>query len=670
MITFVPGGELDGGSLDEGLSVVTYNLSTDVLAPVADPESLFGRTDTAMLFPSISADGSQLAFLAATDEPTLGPEFFVHNFDAGTTRQVSHFGLNAPLSFDPPTLIPLLSGDASTIAFSSSADLIGLNPDNGMDLFTLDVTTGAVTQRTRFGADAELAVISIDHSGGRVAFTSESDLIDQSPDGNAEVFLYDRTLDAVFQLTDSRVGNNSFGSVYPILSADGDHLTYHAGDLHFFGGIGVTLLELTEAGPEGIGTIIDDDQSAGPLGSISGFVFADVNNNGVKDPQELGLPNVPIHLSGRLQTVAWTDAQGRYQFDDLPPGVYTVEETQPLAFVDGIDSRGTPPLGQVEDDRFVKIDLPPGATLTDYSFGERGLCAEMVNKRLLLASTPPAERVIATLQLGIGTNVFAFKAGDDAVLTTTVAGAPGGNRIELYSGNMLPVALGEVDRLSTSVTAGEDYVLHVLGSSESAELQVRLDPKSPMAKYGTNRHNPLDVNNSGSVSPVDALLVIYALNQPESRAASEYDLDVSQDGCLSPIDALLVIDFLNRKEHAEGEFAARSSATQGSGEARMASYLLPGPVPAGDPVQTPRSVWQHNAAQPGVQPPPCCRVEAGGQEENREARQTACARSFCMSTIEDGSELEDLLKVMSDERQRQWQSPLVSDAAIAELFGL
>jgi hypothetical protein len=52
------------------------------------------------------------------------------------------------------------------------------------------------------------------------------------------------------------------------------------------------------------------------------------------------------------------------------------------------------------------------------------------------------------------------------------------------------------------------------------------------------------VNNDGYVSPLDALLVINALNQPPADLTSSV-LDVNGDRHLSPLDALLVINKLN-----------------------------------------------------------------------------------------------------------------------------
>lgn len=62
--------------------------------------------------------------------------------------------------------------------------------------------------------------------------------------------------------------------------------------------------------------------------------------------------------------------------------------------------------------------------------------------------------------------------------------------------------------------------------------------------------NALDTNGDGTVSPIDALMILNFINQPEaSEEAMEIFrglcLDVNDDGFISPIDALFVLNELN-----------------------------------------------------------------------------------------------------------------------------
>ena len=68
-----------------------------------------------------------------------------------------------------------------------------------------------------------------------------------------------------------------------------------------------------------------------------------------------------------------------------------------------------------------------------------------------------------------------------------------------------------------------------------------------------NLASPTDVNCDNNTTPIDALLVINALNQDGPRSANDgpegLAPDVNGDGNISPIDALMVINDLN----SEGE---------------------------------------------------------------------------------------------------------------------
>ncbi|MEX0819790.1 MAG: SdrD B-like domain-containing protein, partial [Pirellulaceae bacterium] len=76
--------------------------------------------------------------------------------------------------------------------------------------------------------------------------------------------------------------------------------------------------------------------------TITGTVFADLNNNGSQDADEMGLGGVEVTLSGRdfrnqvVQKVAITEADGSYSFTDIAPNQvgqpYTVTQTLPAFF--------------------------------------------------------------------------------------------------------------------------------------------------------------------------------------------------------------------------------------------------------------------------------------------------------------------------------------------------
>lgn len=72
-----------------------------------------------------------------------------------------------------------------------------------------------------------------------------------------------------------------------------------------------------------------------PKGSISCSVFDDLDQNGVRDPGELGVAGVTIRLlNAQNQPVASTvtDVNGGYSFASLTPGTYTVQQESPQGY--------------------------------------------------------------------------------------------------------------------------------------------------------------------------------------------------------------------------------------------------------------------------------------------------------------------------------------------------
>jgi hypothetical protein len=104
----------------------------------------------------------------------------------------------------------------------------------------------------------------------------------------------------------------------------------------------------------------------------------------------------------------------------------------------------------------------------------------------------------------------------------------------------------------------------------------------------TNPGDPLDVNNDGFISPIDALLVINHMNAnngttgvPLTGFISAPFMDVNHDRFVSPIDALLVINHLNSLDdigvgegEGEGEAADSFFEDLGAGDDGSEDALL------------------------------------------------------------------------------------------------
>ncbi|HMP60828.1 MAG TPA: SdrD B-like domain-containing protein, partial [Gemmatales bacterium] len=133
---------------------------------------------------------------------------------------------------------------------------------------------------------------------------------------------------------------------------------------------------ITNAGVVG-GFINDRNFGLAQVSSLAGVVFNDLNNNGVLDPGEAGIASVTMMLTGvqnngqSVNRTLQTGADGTFNFTGLLAGTYTLTQTQPANFDDGIITAGTAG-GTVGPNVIVGIGLGSGVNATGYLFAEIG----------------------------------------------------------------------------------------------------------------------------------------------------------------------------------------------------------------------------------------------------------------------------------------------------------
>jgi hypothetical protein len=111
--------------------------------------------------------------------------------------------------------------------------------------------------------------------------------------------------------------------------------------------------------------------------SLCGFVYSDVDNNGIKDGGEAGIGGVALALTGtddRNAAVTLSIASGGdggYCGGNLRPGTYSISETaEPIGFIDGVETQGTPGTGTAGNDVFSNIAVTSGTNGANNNFGE------------------------------------------------------------------------------------------------------------------------------------------------------------------------------------------------------------------------------------------------------------------------------------------------------------
>lgn len=206
-----------------------------------------GAADGASRSPTISADGRWVGFASeATDlvadlrDRNRAPDVFLHDRRTGRTVVASGRGGGQRHTADLGSSYPTLSADGSTLAFRSAAtDVTDLAPPRGATaVVVLDRATGRLRTITQSrhaprAGNGDSDDLSLSDDGMRLAFRSEStDLVPGTDDnGRNDVFLWERTSGEV-RLLSHRVGRRDAvaagESQHPALSGDGATVAFQS----------------------------------------------------------------------------------------------------------------------------------------------------------------------------------------------------------------------------------------------------------------------------------------------------------------------------------------------------------------------------------------------------------------------------------------------------------
>jgi Tol biopolymer transport system component len=262
-----PTGENADGNLEIFVFDTTMGTVTQITHTTGD--------GPATAAPSTSGDGTRIAFSFAADltgeNPDGNVELFVFDLPTGSVTQATHTSAGF-------SSFPAISNDGNQIAFESTADMTGGNPDGNSEIFFIDTRTGSVTQVTRT-TGAFNAGASLSGDGTRLAFFSNGNLIGENPDANSEIFLFDTRTAALIQVTRTTNAGNAF----PALSGDGTRVAFNSAadltgenpdrnsEVFLFDGITGALSQITRT----VGT----SSSGQALGQVSA---RGISNNGTR----------------------------------------------------------------------------------------------------------------------------------------------------------------------------------------------------------------------------------------------------------------------------------------------------------------------------------------------------------------------------------------------------
>lgn len=216
-----------GNNADRNIEIFVVEPNTGHITQITN------TSQAASYAPALSGDGTRVAFVSDADltgrNPDHRPAVVLFDAVSGTFTHIGFFGSASSW--------PEISATGNRVAFLSADDLTGENPEGNPELFLFDTTTGLVqvTHTTTGGVTADKP--SMNHDGTRIAFLSTADLTGDNPDGDAQFFLFDTTTHTFTQITHSGAGQ------FSSMDAEGALVAFRA--VSSTGNIEVYLADIT-----------------------------------------------------------------------------------------------------------------------------------------------------------------------------------------------------------------------------------------------------------------------------------------------------------------------------------------------------------------------------------------------------------------------------------------
>ncbi|WP_347257846.1 hypothetical protein [Methylocaldum sp.] len=251
-IAFHLDADLTGGNADRNFELFLFDTNTNTVTQITNTTSGSAPANHA---PSLNADGTRIAFESTADltgqNPELNREIFVFDATAGAFTQLTE---NAGIG---QAFLPSINADGTRVAFESNANPTGQNPNGNSEIDLVDTAANSTTQITNSPARAGSFNASISANGTRIAFESDEDLTGGNPDFNREIFLFDTATNATTQLTNSIASAAGIGNFAPSINADGTRIAFHSNQ------------DLTGGNTDGNDEIFLFDATAGVLTQIT-----------------------------------------------------------------------------------------------------------------------------------------------------------------------------------------------------------------------------------------------------------------------------------------------------------------------------------------------------------------------------------------------------------------
>ncbi len=419
-----PVGVADSYQTNED-TVLTVGVGQGVLANDSDPDGNSGLIAAVVTGPShgtleLNADGS---FTYTPTGDYNGSDSFTYSVNDGTTTSNPiTVTLTIAAVNDPPVAVAdsyTVSEDA-TLTVNVADGVLANDSDVEGDALTAEVVTnpahGTLTLNANgsftytptanyFGADSftyrakdangqsQPITVTITVNGVADAPTATNDTKSVVNDGTTQevdVLANDSGApDGTQTLKVTAVTQGSQSGVVTI-SSDGSKVLYKPA-ASFTGTETFTYTITDTDGLTKTATVTMTVTAATTTGVISGIVYFDADNDGVRDTGEVGIPGVLVTLAStstgtNITRTAITKNDGTYSFTALPAGTYKVTESQPMAMNDGIE-KSADTGATITNDVIANIVLSSAETAANNNFGERMLKPAYTSIRWFFASS-------------------------------------------------------------------------------------------------------------------------------------------------------------------------------------------------------------------------------------------------------------------------------------------
>ena len=345
-----------------------------------------GRTEADCDFGAVDA-GTDFYF-AIEDTPRVVDALAgVLNNDEGT-------GLRASIDEQAANGMVVLAADGS-FTYTPNPDFFGV------DSFSYIATNGVAGDPIRVLISVENTTdnpqaVSDSFEVGRNSVATSLDVLandTSKPDGDQPL--------TVTQVTQGNFGGTTF------VSGTGDAIFYSPPS----GFVGTETFSYTMRDSDGLTSSAMATVSVA-TGTFSGFVYHDANANGERDAGEGGIAGVLVELTrpdtgnqNVLQSFI-TGRDGRWTFENLDFGIYTVSETQPAFLADGSEDT-TLDGPTVGSDTFSNVSVDSATLVQEFNFGEGALSPELLSIVWFFASsaTEAFARAVAAESANDGGNM-------------------------------------------------------------------------------------------------------------------------------------------------------------------------------------------------------------------------------------------------------------------------